>query len=290
MGQLTSYLISRGHAVTYRLDHDVDSILLVEPRKFSHVTFGVDEIRAFKRNHPKVLCIHRINECDKRKGTTDVDELQRESNQVADYTVFISRWLRDYFVGRWFDPERPHRVILNGADPKIFYPVPDDVHTPYQICRVVTHHWSDNWNKGFRVYHEVDRMIADGELMDFSLTVIGRWPEEVRWRCATTHPPTRGVKLANLLRQNHIYLTASLWEPGGMHHIEGAQCGLPLVYHENGGGIVELGQRYGTGFTDDVKGALLEAREKCAVLRQRVIENAPSGLEMCKLYQEVLVN
>jgi len=287
--QLAAHLRSRGHRVTYRLEPDVTCILLVEPRPFDTTRFGVAEIRAFKRKYPHVRCVHRINECDQRKATDYMDELLREANKVADFTVFVSHWLRDYFVARWFDPARPHQVIHNGADPKIFYPSEDTNYSPGDTFCVVTHHWSDNWMKGFRVYHEVDRMIADGELDGFALMVIGRWPREIHWRSATTHPPVRGRKLADLLRQNHAYLTASLWDPGPMHPIEGIQCGLPLIYHEDGGGIVEIGQQYGVIFREDVKQALLEARENYPLLRRRVLESAPSGDEMCSQYEAVLV-
>jgi len=99
----------------------------------------------------------------------------------------------------------------------------------------------------------------------------------------------KGKKLANLLRKNHLYLTASLWEPCGMHHIEGAQCGLPLVYHEDGGGIVEFGRKYGIGFRHDVKRAILDAREKYPLLREKVLKGMPSGDEMCRKYESILL-
>jgi glycosyltransferase involved in cell wall biosynthesis len=286
--QLVAYLAARGHKTAFRLTPDVTAILLVDPRPAETTMFSVAEIEAFKRSHPQVRCIHRINECDLRKGTHEVDEILRRANRVADFTVFISHWLRDYFIDRWFDPRLPHRVIQNGADPKIFYPQMDQEYTDGQVLKIVTHHWSDNWNKGFKVYGQVDRMIAQSELERFSLMVIGRWPMEIAWQAATTHPPVRGKKLANLLRQNHLYLTASLWEPCGMHHIEGAQCGLPLVYHEDGGGIVEFGRRYGVPFREDLKAALLEARGNYRSLLQKVLASPPSGDEMCKEYEAVL--
>ncbi len=101
--------------------------------------------------------------------------------------------------------------------------------------------------KGFDIYEKVDRLIADGKLPGFRLRVIGRWPASIRWRSAELFGPMTGRPLAEKLRECHIYLTASRWEPCGMHHVEGAQCGLPLVYHEDGGGIVEAGRRYGLG-------------------------------------------
>jgi glycosyltransferase involved in cell wall biosynthesis len=288
MEQLVAHLLDQGHRVTFCLEPGVTAILLVDPRAGDTTTFSVSEIHDFKMAHPHVICVHRINECDLRKNTHEIDDILCQANMVADYTVFISHWLKDYFVARWFDPRRPHVVIQNGADTELFYPDPAQGYVPGKRFRIVTHHWSDNWNKGFHVYREVDRLIASGELEDCSLMVIGRWPQEIKWQAATTHPPTRGRALANLLRRNHVYLTASLWEPCGMHHVEGAQCGLPLVYHEDGGGIVEMGRRYGVAFRDDVTTALRQAKQQYATLHRQVLAKAPSGSIMCAAYETVL--
>ncbi len=284
MEQFVLYIKKKGCKVTYRLEPDVTHILIVKSWPTDTTEFDIPEINKFKQRHPNVKCVHRINECDQRKGTDFVDGRLCRANEVADFTVFISDWLKDYFVSRWFDPNRPHKVIRNGADDKIFCPKINCSGIGGSNFGIITHHWSDNWMKGFKVYQEVDRMIAAGELAGFSLTVVGHWPKEIHWRSAKTYPPVYGKKLADLLRASHIYLTASLWEPCGMHHIEGAQCGLPLVYHEDGGGIVEFGRYYGIGFRDDVKKALQEARDNYAELKKKVINLAPSGREMCIEY------
>jgi len=288
--QFSSYLRSRGHIVTYQLERDVSCILIVKSWSSETTQFDIGEIRRFKKHFPDVPCIHRINECDQRKGTDYVDELLRQANGVADFTIFISYWLENYFLNRWFNINWPHQVIQNGADENIFYPKNDIEFSEEDKFRIVTHHWSDNWMKGFKVYQEFDRMIADGELNEFSFMIIGSWPREVRWRSAITHPPIRGKKLGNLLRKNHAYLTASLWEPCGMHHIEGAQCGLPLIYHEDGGGVVEFGRQYGIGFKDNLKEALINARQSYPLLRKKVFDFMPSGLKMCSLYEKLFVS
>ena len=59
--------------------------------------------------------------------------------------------------------------------------------------------------------------------------------------------PKSGIQLAKQIKQNHIYLTASINEPSGNHHIEGAQCGLPILYR-NSGGIPEFTKGYGVSF------------------------------------------
>lgn len=282
--QIAGRLRDEGYDVRFDLRRGADTIVLVDPRVGGNVGFGAPEIARHKQRHPDTRCLHRINECDLRKGTNEIDALLAEANEVADHTVFISGWLRDYHAGRWFDTARPHSVVLNGADPAVFNPNGSAELEPGQPLRLVTHHWSDNPLKGFDVYQEVDRLIADGELPDTELWMIGRWPAACEWRASRTFPPTSGVELAGLLRQAHVYLTASRWEPGGMHHVEGAQCGLPVLYHEDGGGIVELASRYGIGFRDDVVGAIREARERYPELRTRVLEQAPSGDAMCAEY------
>jgi len=178
--------------------------------------------------------------------------------------------------------------VYNGADPRIFHPIGTAAYHGSGAFRLVTHHWSDNTMKGFPLYQEVDELIAQGELPGIELWVIGRWPETIFWKSAKTFPPTHGCGLAEKLRCCHAYLTASLWEPCGMHHVEGAQCGLPLIYHEDGGGIVEAGCKYGIGFKENVKEAVLTMQRDYGHYRDRVMKQMPSGDQMCLDYAEII--
>jgi glycosyltransferase involved in cell wall biosynthesis len=281
-------LRAHGYSVCFDLHDAVDCIVMADPRPGSGVTFDGSHIAAFKRRHPRVPCVHRVNDNDKHRGSHFRDALQADGNRVADHTVFISEWLRDYEASQWFDLTRPHSVILNGADPIVFHATGSEPFDPQRPLRLVTHHWSNDWNKGFDVYEALDRLMADGALPDTELWVIGRWPDRMQWRAARTFPPVRGTALAALLRQCHAYVTASRWESGGMHFIEGLQCGLPLLYHTDGGGIVELGRRFGVGFTNDVAGALAELRSNYARLRTSVLADPPSGARMCEQYRGVI--
>jgi len=40
-------------------------------------------------------------------------------------------------------------------------------------------------------------------------------------------------------------LTGARFEACGMHHIEAAACGLPVIYHKDGGAINEICKNYG---------------------------------------------
>ena len=288
LDQVTRALRAAGYEIRFDLRWEPACIVLVDPRAGGTVVFGADEIARHKQRHPGTPCLHRVNECDLRKGTDDVDALLAGANRVADHTVFISAWLRDYHAERWFDLERPHSVILNGADPRLFSPEGSAELEPGEPMRIVTHHWSDNPLKGFDVYEQVDRLIASGELAETELHVIGRWPGSIEWRSARTFPPATGEELAARLRSCHVYLTASRFEPGGMHHVEGAQCGLPVLYHEDGGGIVETAGRYGIGYRDGVAAAVAEMRERYPELRRRVLAEAPNGDAMAAAYRELI--
>lgn len=289
VSQLTNFLWRRGWRVIFHLRKKPDAVFVIDPR-FDHPAkrFGLAELIPFRRRYPEIPILHRVNECDQRKGTQDIDDLLRRTNELSDYTVFISEWLRDYFAAKWFDLSRPNSVIYNGADPSIYHPFGSRLPAADEPVCLVTHHWSANPFKGFGEYQELDELIATGRLPRCKFRIIGRWPTDIVWKSAETVRPLTGYPLAQHLRECHLYITASRWEPGGMHHVEGAQCGLPLIYHEDGGGIVEAGKKYGIGFRTNLKEAIVEAIGRLPELRFKVLSQPPSGDRMVVDYADIL--
>jgi glycosyltransferase involved in cell wall biosynthesis len=287
--QLHRYLVNRGFDVVYSLSKQVDVIVLIDPRTGpADRCFGVEEIKSYQDKQPDVKVIHRVNECDQRKSTDFMDAVLERANRVADFTVFISDWLFRYHADRWFDDRRAWTVIYNGADPRVFFPARRPPQDAGSALRIVTHHWSSHHMKGFPVYAELDGLIQQGVIEDVELWVAGRWPSDLTWHTARLFPPTKGMALAGILRQCDIYITASLWEPGGMHHVEGAQCGLPVLYHEDGGGIVDMCCRYGVAFRDDLVAAFEHVRKDMPELRRKVFQHMPSGDQMVHDYANII--
>lgn len=284
--QLTRYLQFCGYHVRHDLKQPVDAIVMTHTGLSAGTSFGAEEVEALRRNRA-VPCLHRINDNDIRKGTSEMDEVLARANRVADHTVFVSEWLRDHHAGKWFEAGRPHSVITPGADPGVFHPLGNRSWSPGSPFRIVTHHWSDNWAKGFDVYREVDEAIAGGRLRDCELWIIGRWPADLSWKAARTFPPASGTDLAGLLRQCHAYITASRYEPGAMHPVEGIQCGLPLLYHPETGGTVSLGH-YGVCLQGSVGDAVEELRDRYHEIRARVLAEPPSGDLMCLAYRRLI--
>lgn len=287
LNQISTYLRRQGYRVVFSLDDRADLVMGTHAGLGGDLAFSYAEVAAAKRRNPALRCIQRINDNDARKGTGGMDAELAAGNAAADHTVFVSSWLRDYHAARWFEASRPHSVIINGADPAVFHPFGNRPWTAGEPLRLVTHHWSDNRSKGFDVYEEIDGMIAAGRLPGVELWIIGRWPAGLRWRAARTFGPCAGRALAGLLRQCHVAVTASRFEPGAMHPVESLQCGLPLLYHADGGGTVELGDKFGVLLREDIPSAVEEMRQSYSALRSRLLREGPSGDGMCLQYRQL---
>ena len=98
----------------------------------------------------KTLVAHRVNECDERKNTNFVNKYLIEANKVADYTVFVSTWLKDIYEEQGINKKQNH-VILAGADKTIFNEKGMALWNQEEKLKIVTHHWGANWNKGFDI-------------------------------------------------------------------------------------------------------------------------------------------
>ncbi len=287
--QLSRWLLYHGYSVRYDLKKNPDIIVMTHTGLTIKTTFGVGEVLAHKEKYPHVPCLHRINDNDLRKDSRAMNDLLAQSNEAADHTVFVSQWLAEHHAARWFDLSRPHSVITPGADPRFFHPLGNQLPHTGEPCRLVTHHWSDHWKKGFDIYEKIDTWLAEEGKEHFELWIIGRWPKEMRWKSARTFAPQSGIALASLLRQCHGYVSASRYEPGAMHVAEGLQCGLPLLYHSESGGTVEQGERYGMLLEDDLGKTLNRFAQELPRLRAKLLIDPPSGSKMSSQYHQLLV-
>jgi len=288
LGQVGPYLERCGFRTLTKLEGGVDCVLGTHAGLGGGLVFSYDDVLRAKEKNPLLKCIQRINDNDVRKGTDKMDAHLAACNRAADHTVFVSSWLRDYHAARWFDASRPHSVIHNGADPAVFHPFGARVWKPGEPLRIVTHHWSDNPAKGFPVYEAMDAAIAEGKLRGVELRIVGRWPENIRWRAARTFAACSGHRLATVLRECHVAVTASRYEPGAMHPVESMQCGLPLLYTSDTGGTVELGERFGVLLGEDFQSAVDEMSARYTGLRNHILQEAPSGDSMCAAYRRII--
>jgi glycosyltransferase involved in cell wall biosynthesis len=292
---LKSYLESKGHQVFSDLDPRVklDLILLTEPRQYLQTaSFGPAEILAYLSVHWDTLVAHRINECDERKGTKHVNYILARSSLLADHTVFISSWLKGLFASGGLNKEASS-VILNGADPEIFSSGIHSGRFHAKIpgkARLVTHHWGAHPNKGWDIYDRIDQLISSGgEFEGLEFSFIGNSPKGKNYKNISFHSPINGKALAAALADHDFYVTASLNEPAGMHHIEAALCGLPLLYRDSGA-LPEYCKGYGIQFSgSDFDAKLREMMRMFPDYRARMAGYPNTSLKMCMEYENLFL-
>ena len=284
------YLVSRGCSVRSDLKaKDIDLILMIHPdRNLKVINFGIDEIEDYVTLHPNTLVAHRVNTSEERKGGGGETALNLKANKYVDYTVFISSYLRDLYTSRGFDQGAPYSVVLNGADEKTFHHRGSAEWDEREPLKIVTHHWSSNFMKGFDIYERVDQLLGVKPYKDlFEFCIIGNVPAGLVFKNTRVISPLHGDLLADELRKNHVYLTATRNEPAGMHHIEGMMCGLPVLYI-NSGALPEYCSPFGIEFTlIDFEKKLLEMREQYEGLRRKVQGCSYIASDMARKYFDI---
>ena len=285
------YLIENGHKVIHDLCHnDIDIILLTDPRsrKESSSTFNHNDIQNYKKYvNPNVTVVQRINECDERKGTNFINQYYLEASKCADHVIFVSEWLRSIYLDIGMNKNKTS-VIMSGADEDVFNPE-GLAEISNDNIKIVTHHWSAHMNKGFNIYKQLDELLEEKEFQNVSFTYIGNIPENINFKNTIIKNPLSGYELANEIKKNHIYLTASRNEPSGNHHIEAAQCGLPILYL-NSGGIPEYCDGFGVMFHNNFRESLEEIIKNFSQYKESLIDYPYSSKVMCDEFYSTFLN
>lgn len=285
---LSVYLVAHGHEVFFDLkEHDLDIILLTDPRSYlQSVTFGPVEIMNYVRKvNPRAILIHRVNECDERKGTKTVNKQLVLANLIMDHTIYIASWLVDLFKNQGLTFTKNYSVIKNGADSSIFT-FQKKTLNPKKKIKLVTHHWGGNYMKGWDVYAMIDTLLNDSIFASkYEFHYIGNIPASVHTKNIILHKPCGGAELATLIKSCDIYVTASLNEPAGMHHIEGALCGLPLLYR-NSGALPEYCDGFGVIFdgVNDFQSSLEQLVSQYDFYAEHMSHYENTSEKMCEEY------
>ena len=250
IGNLVEFLRIKGIEVINHLnDVDIDFILLVNPLIGSSTsTFDhLDILRYQKFINPKSISIQRINECDERKKTNYVNSKIIKSNKYVDITIFVSDWLRRLYLDIGLNTKNTF-VIKGGPKSKVFNSALHNKWNKKEKLKIVSHHWSGNWMKGFDTYKKIDHLISDKKWNDkIEFTYIGNLPKNFIFKNTRYLEPMNETDLSLELKRHHVYITGSLNEPSGNHHMEAAMTGLPILYI-NSGGIPEYCDNFGVEF------------------------------------------
>lgn len=225
-----------GHKVTHQLDNDVDVILVIDPRA-SKDNPSIFDIQKFRDNH-NVTIVHRVNECNiKRSKQIDVDMLLRFTSTISDATVFVSNWMKQYHVNKWFCNKT--FVVKNGIDHSVFKRY-DSKKLDESKINIVSFHWSDDAMKGEETYKWLDDFVGKNSNL-YTFSFIGR--TKANLSNSRILPPMNHENLAKELSKYDVCINGSKYDPGPNSTLESIACELPTYVHCDGGGSVEFASK-----------------------------------------------
>jgi len=207
-------------------------------------SYNFNEIVFRHLKHPNCRVLHRVDGPISvyRNSDTEIDEMIHGlNNRYANCTVFQSDYSlqKHTALGLNFNDAC---VIHNTVDPALFnqenrVALPDS-----GPIKVITVSWSINPNKGWKDYQRFAELLDENR---YEFTYLGRAPgTHPKIRCL---PVTDSTGVAAVLKESHIYITASRHESCSNSVLEALACGLPAVYIKSGSNP-ELINRAGLGF------------------------------------------
>jgi glycosyltransferase involved in cell wall biosynthesis len=189
---------------------------------------------------------------------------------VADGTVFQSEWSRNESYRQGMKKNRFETCIINAPDQDIFYPKATLTISDSQLrkIRLVTTTWSSNPRKGFDILHYLDEHL---DFSRYSMIFIGNYDRP--FKNITMIDPLPSGKLAEKLREQDIFIAASVGEPCSNSFLEALHCGLPAVARNNSSYPELLGKN----------GLLFDGKEDVIEMIDRLSENIESYNKPCNI-------
>ncbi len=239
--QFIETLQSRGHEVVHRLQPKIDVLFCVDPRPSPWGDNFIDLIE-YKQRY-EVPLHARIGDVGTH-GKPILLDIFRVFLKDVDKVIFPSRWAKEYLQrvleNVSYATCMNWHVIENGPLPDFYMNRRSNNQLLNSKVKVVTHHWSDNALKGFETYKLLE------SLPNVQFTYIGRKPRDFSPKNFAGCLSVDDLRIE--IPRHDIYISASKWEAGANHVLEGLACGLPMIYSKEGGSIVEYCEDYGYGF------------------------------------------
>jgi len=223
----------------------------------SHHNF--DQVFKIKAGFKDKILIHRIDGPVYliRGRNKDLDKAIFKFNElIADGIVFQSNWSKEQNEKYLKISSKYKTIAHNASDKKIFNKNQRINFSSKRKIRLISTSNSANWKKGFEVYKFLD------ENLDFSkyeMTFVGNSPAQ--FKNIRHIERVCSEKLAKILKEHDIYITASQKDPCSNSLIEALSCGLPAIALNNGGHpeLVQTGGELFNGKQD-----IIEKIEKIA--------------------------
>jgi len=275
---LSDKLIKEGHEVFYDFNRtDFDIIFCVDPRP-DNAGIWYQNFLNYKNQFGSKI-IQRVGDLGTH-SKPELFELVSQCLPQSDHIIFPSLWAKN--LSKF---SKNNYSIIQNRSISLFHKFKKN-NIPQCPVKIVTHHWSNNPKKGFDTYSFLDNNLDN----DFEFTYVGRLPLDLRFKNSNHILPLSGEELARELSEHDVYLTASKEEAGANHVLEAMACGLPVIYHDQGGSINEYVGNRGISFASnsDLITKINEVLSNFDLYKKRNIEYNDSIDQTIQEYYELI--
>ena len=193
------------------------------------------------------------------------------AEKYADGVIFQSKWSMNASEANGMKKHDNQTVILNCADSKYFHSSSAKIENAK--VKIVTSSWSSNLKKGFDVYKFLD---ADLDYNKFDYSFAGRSPYLFK------HIKSEGIlsseRLAKLLQQADIFITATEDDACSNSIIEALACGT-IVVGLNSGGTPEIVVSQNGEIFNSKKDVIVKIEEACIKLSNNEYNISTDSIE-----------
>jgi len=211
-------------------------IYSTNPEKADIILFNshhkLSDVIKLKYKYPNKKFIHRIDGPVNliRDDNKKVDQkIYKICDMLADGIIFQSEWSKNKNIEQGLNVTQFDTTIINAPNSNIFFPN-NSLNTDSNKLKLISTSWSSNINKGFDVYKYLDKNL---DFNKYEYTFVGNSP--IKFNNIQFIEPVESNKLAHILREHHIFITASKNDPCSNSLIEALHCGLPAIGLNDGG-------------------------------------------------------
>ena len=233
--------------LTYDLEPNTALYIVFDPFKNKKNNYALEQIVAFKeKNGGKIIL--RVNVCDVITTFSSKEEQRKKSRELhilkyykdVDFFIYNNRFLFNYYSSKVSNKYglKPHAIIFNGCDQRIFYLEPKN-HDPMNKVKIVTHHTSSEMQKGYQLYYDLWKQCQKPD-STLEFTFIGKKVPSMFHEVPVCDYYDSPHALHKELNKHHIYITDSRNETSPNELLEAISCGLPILCSNKEGSVREL--------------------------------------------------
>jgi glycosyltransferase involved in cell wall biosynthesis len=248
---------------------------------YNSFNFDFTRLRRFARDGARM--VHRVDgPIGVYRGFDDgTDRRIVGVNSLADATIVQSRYSLEKHRELGLELRDPV-VIRNSVDPGIFYPPAARTSEEGRRLRVIATSWSDNPRKGADILSWLDENL---DFSEFEVTFAGN--TTARFKRIHVVGPLASAPLAELLREQDVYVAPSRDDPCSNALLEALACGLPAAFLRSGGHPELVGEG-GIGFdaAEELPDVFDQLRDQLEERRTAI--SVPALSDITSRYLEVL--